>query len=313
MSEKTVSSRPRHHRGSLVGPVILIGIGLFFLLSNMGLVAWNFWDAAARLWPIILIAIGLDLLIGRRSAVGSLFVLITILLLGAGLFWLNWQTGNRGAITDHVSQSMAGAGSADVTIDFGVGGLRLDALPAESALLLDGSLTRPGRGERVEEDFQVRNGVATYHLKSYGPSSSFSLLSRSHDDWIWNLQLNPEAPMSLAVNTGVGESELDLRALNLTKLHIRTGVGKTTVTLPGHGRLPATIEGGVGELIVLIPAGVAARIEVSTGLGSSQVLGDYERDGNVYTSPGYATAADRLDLQLKAGIGQVTVRSYGGR
>lgn len=312
MSDK--SSTPRRHRGSLVGPIILIGIGLFFLLSNMGLVAWNFWEAVARLWPIVLVALGLDLLIGRRSAAGSLFVLmVTILLLGAGLFWLNWQTGSRGTITDHVSQSMGGASSADVTIDFGVGGLRLDALPAESPLLLDGSLTRPGRGERVEQDFEVRNGVATYHLKSYGPSSSLSLLNRSHEDWIWNLQLNRDVPLSLAVNTGVGESELDLRALNLNALHIRTGVGKTTVTLPGDGRLSATIEGGVGELLILIPEGVAARIEVSTGLGSSQVLGDYERQDNVYTTPGFATAENRLDLQLKAGIGQVTVRSYGGR
>jgi hypothetical protein len=312
MSEKSYSSRRRG--GSLVGPVLLIGIGLFFLLSNVGLVNWNFWEAASRLWPIVLIAMGLDLLVGRHSALGSFFVLVvTIMLLAGGLFWLNWQMGSRGVVTDQVSQPLSGARSADVTIDFGVGGLRLGALPAESALLLEGSLTRPGRGERVEEDFQVRDGVAYYHLKSYGPSSSLSLLSRTHEDWIWNLQLNADTPMSLAVNTGVGESELDLRALNLNELRIRTGVGKTTVTLPGHGRLPVTIEGGVGELIVLIPEGVAARIEVSTGLGSSQVLGDYEREGNVYTSSGYATAEDRLDLQLKSGIGQVTVRSYGGR
>jgi hypothetical protein len=312
MSEQSFSSR--RHRGSLVGPVILIGIGFFFLLSNIGLVNWNFWEAAARLWPIVLIAIGLDLLIGRRSALGSLLVLmLTIFMLAAGLFWLNWQMGSRGAVTDHVSQSLAGATTADVTIDFGVGGLRLDALPAESPLLLDGSLTRPGRGERVEQDFEVRNGIAHYHLKSFGPSSSFSLLSRSHEDWIWNLRLSPGTPMRLAVKTGVGESDIDLRALDLTELHIGMGMGKTTVTLPGHGELKATIEVGVGELLILIPEGVAALIEVSTGLGSSQVLGNYEQLGNVYTSPGYAAAENRIELQLKAGIGQVTVRSYGGR
>lgn len=83
--------------------------------------------------------------------------------------------------------------------------------------------------------------------------------------------------------------------------------------MPAQGQVSSTINGGVGELIIQIPDGLPARIDVRTGLGNSQISGDFVRDGTVYTSPGYDTAVDRLDLELRAGVGQVTVRRYGGR
>jgi len=58
----------RRWRGSLVGPIILIGLGIVFLLNNLGLLSWSVWEVILRLWPILLIAIGLDILLGRRWA-----------------------------------------------------------------------------------------------------------------------------------------------------------------------------------------------------------------------------------------------------
>jgi hypothetical protein len=58
-------------RRSLVGPVILIGLGVVFLLNNLGVLAWSVWEVILRLWPILLVAAGLDLLLGRRSIWGS--------------------------------------------------------------------------------------------------------------------------------------------------------------------------------------------------------------------------------------------------
>ena len=312
MSEKK-EFFPRHS-GSLAGPIILIGIGLFFLLSNLGLITWSFWEVISRLWPIFLIALGLDLLVGRRSLLGSLFVVaFTVMLLVGGLVWLGGSGRERGMVTETVNQALGGASSAEVTINFGVGGLKLAALPVESAALIEGRLNRAEHGERIEQSFALHNGVARYRLETRGPDRPFSFFNRGPQNLGWDVQLNQDIPLDLTVRTGVGESSLDLRQLQLTNLTINTGVGQTTVMLPGHSQYTAVIEGGVGELVVELPEGVAARIPLETGLGNSTVLGDFERDGNVYTSPGYATAVDRIELRLRAGIGQVTVRSYGGR
>ena len=66
---------------------MLIGLSLTFLLRNLGLVDMDIWLALLRLWPILLIAVGLDILIGRRSLSGSLLVAaITVALIAVGLW-----------------------------------------------------------------------------------------------------------------------------------------------------------------------------------------------------------------------------------
>lgn len=93
--------------GSLVRPLILIGLGLFFLLSNLGLISWNFWEAVGRLWPIFLIAMGLDLLIGRRSLLASLAVVgATAVLPLVGLLWLGGAGDQRGVVVQEVWQPL---------------------------------------------------------------------------------------------------------------------------------------------------------------------------------------------------------------
>jgi hypothetical protein len=318
MSENMKTIEKNHERRSggtgLVGPILLIALGIFFLLSNLGIVTWSFWEAAARLWPIVLIALGLDLLVGRRSFLGSmLVVLVTAGLLAAGLVWIGPDSRSGERVSDSVSQPLNGAESAQVDINFGVGDLHLSELPAGSPLLIEGTLRYDERQpQRVEQSFAVRSGVAHYELAARGSATGIPFSGRGplHS---WDLSLNRDVPLALSIRTGVGTSELDLRSLNLSGLTIDSGVGQTTVHMPAQGQISGTINGGVGELIIQIPDGLPARIDVRTGLGNSQIGGDFVRDGNVYTSPGYETAVDRLDLELRAGVGQVTVRRYGGR
>ncbi len=57
-------------RGSLVGPAVLVGLGIILLLNNFGALPWSVWETIFRLWPVLVIGVGLDLLIGRRSIWG---------------------------------------------------------------------------------------------------------------------------------------------------------------------------------------------------------------------------------------------------
>ena len=64
MPTSSTSSPDRWQRnsGAFWGGGILILIGLYFLLANLGLLDWLKWD---YVWPIVLIAIGLWLVIRR--------------------------------------------------------------------------------------------------------------------------------------------------------------------------------------------------------------------------------------------------------
>jgi hypothetical protein len=73
--------RPR--RISIFWPLVLVAVGALWLLTNFGVIAGgNFW-VLLRLWPVLLIAAGLDLLFGRRWPLVS--ALIAVLTVGAAV------------------------------------------------------------------------------------------------------------------------------------------------------------------------------------------------------------------------------------
>ena len=59
-----MDERKRNRRGGLIGPLILIGLGVVFLLNNLGILDWSIWEILLRLWPVLLVAAGLDLILG---------------------------------------------------------------------------------------------------------------------------------------------------------------------------------------------------------------------------------------------------------
>src|SRR5439155_3287388 len=87
--------RPPRPRRSFAGPVVLIVLGAFFLLSNMGVISWShfgFWFS--RGWPVLLILWGIIKLIEyqqanrsgvRAAGIGAGGVLLVVFLVVAGL------------------------------------------------------------------------------------------------------------------------------------------------------------------------------------------------------------------------------------
>ena len=302
----------RHYRGGLVWPVILIGAGVIFLLNNLGVLSWGVWESLWRLWPLLLIAIGLDILIGRRSIWGSLVVallLVAALVAAVSLGVPGAISGAGGAEvdrTENISHVLQGASSADVEISFGTGNLQVSAL-AESNALAEGKVDL-SRNERLTDDYRETGGVARLRLESQNSGFTFGSGNVSMDNKRWELALNRDIPMTLKISTGVGRSTLDLARLKLTQLKINGGVGQTGVTLPSQGRLDAEIDSGVGDVTVTIPQGMAARIQVDRGLGSVDVSGGFSRRGDQYTSADFSTAANRVELRVNGGIGRIVIR-----
>lgn len=298
----------RQWKGGLVGPTILICLGLIILLGNLGVIGWSVWDVLFRIWPVLLIAIGLDLIIGRRSLPGSVaVVVVTLAIVGAAIWFLpaRHERPFRGEFltSETISQPLGEAESAEIELRAGVAELRLGTAQ-DKTLLVEGSLDLRNR-ERVVRDYELKDKKAYYTLRSRG--------WRAFGPWgrwgagDWDLRLNPEIPMILRVDTGVGESALDLSGLNLTELRINTGVGRTRVTLPGQGRYSAEINGGVGEIEVTIPMGMGYRIRIKKGIADVNLPDDLERQGDLYLSPGYEQAENRVDLEVRGGIGEIDV------
>jgi len=220
----------------------------------------------------------------------------------AGL-WL-WS-GNAQLVHEPVNQPLGTAARADVSIALNIGQLRIGASDQPNTLIA-GDISYVDSSS-VTRDFAMRGDTATFILREQD-SQANSLIKQGNDAIIWDLRLNPATPMRLTIATDVGNSLIDLAQLHLTDLDLKSGVGNTTLTLPRQGHVQARVSGDVGNVTIRIPDGVAVRIESSAGLGDISVSGDERRQGDVYVSPDFDTAANRIDLHASSGIGAITIQ-----
>jgi len=118
-------------------------------------------------------------------------------------------------------------------------------------------------------------------------------------------------PLDLRLEAGASRTTLDLIDLKVRNLQLQTGASDTRVRLPrAAGVTNVKAETGAASLTIEIPAGVAARIRNRMAIGSSQIdEARFPRVGDIYQSLDYATATNRVDLDIQSGVGSVKVIS----
>lgn len=297
-----------HPRPSFFWPLALIGGGVLLLLQNLNLLPVGTLAALAQLWPVFLILLGLDMLIGRRSTWGAaLMLLISILVIAGALIWAALRASGQTATGPQpIVQYPYAAENARVTIDFHVGELSLAAL-GDSLNLMEGEV-RNGPGETLKQDYAVAENVGRLTLIQQTSAVLVPFLGGQTTPTLWTIRLSPKFPLTLAVDTGVGSASLDLSQLLLTDLTLDTGVGQTAVIFPDRGAMRANVSTGVGDVTLTIPEGLPTRITVDAGLTSLNIPARLAQSGDVYTTANFSTAGDYLELRLEAGVGSVTVR-----
>jgi hypothetical protein len=299
-----------YRRGSLVWPVVLIGLGVIFLLNNLGILSWDIWMTIIRLWPLLLVAVGLDILFGRRSGVWAAITVFLIVGLFAGGTWLVQTTGSIWSgetSTQKISHPLKDSSSAVIDINFGVGELEMGKI-SDLNTLLEGVLDIT-EDETLKQDLYFDDETAYLELSSTGTQFYPSTLFRDweKDSRNWTINLSETVPIDLEIDTGAGRSEIDLTGINLIELNVDSGVGETVVYLPDSGDFNAWVSLGVGELVVYVPEDLNVRIHMDTGIGNNSISGDYLQAGSVYYSPGFEDSEDQVELYVDGGIGEVRV------
>ena len=251
-------------------PIVWTIIGVVLLLSTTGNLGSDAGDLIAQWWPWALIALGVWFVIGAVV-----------------------PSGRR--LTETLVLPLGNAGEASVRIGFGAGTLRTHAAAAGD--LVDGSFVG---GVTYREVGQ--NQVELAQDTTYG----VPWLDRRSD---WDVGLTAAVPLDLRVEAGACRVMLDLRDLRVRTLKIKTGASEARVVLPqAAGATTVRAETGAASLTMEVPRGVAARIQGRMALGTTQVdQALFPRTVAGYESPDYATAANRVDIDVQGGVGSVRI------
>jgi hypothetical protein len=304
---------PRRRRGGVVGPLVLIFIGGVFLLQNAGYLPPNFWLNLWRLWPVVLVLAGIELLLAHRVPWLALVGLAAIVLvLGGVASGSSLSRSSTQAAVIHTSQTdLAGASQAAVTVRFGAGQLSIGPL-ASSADTQLAATTYSGPAElEPQASYSAVGDTGQLDYQVYGHGPGFMPFVGGQSESRMDLNLSPRVPITaLNVQTGATDAHLDLTNLLVSNLEINVGAASTWVRLPAAAKMTnAHIAGGAATITLEIPPGVGAQIRHRGGLSTVNV--DQSRFPSVgeglYRSADYQTAANNVDISIETGVTSIQV------
>ena len=258
-------------RESLFWGAALILAGVLFLLQAQGIIH----NVFRFFWPVALILVGGWIILG--------------------VFWKPApSTGETFSIP------LNAAKSAKVRISHGAGQLSVRSGAAPGAALVGTSAVGMNYNSHLSGDrLEVNVEAGPSFIPFLGPSEG-----------VWRFQLTQEIPLTLTVESGASQTDLDLRDLQVSRVELKTGASSSDVIMPARGASMLDVEAGAASVNIRVPEGVPARIRVREGVTAVNV--DTNRfprlDPGLYQSPDFDASPNRVEVNVETGLGSVTVK-----
>ncbi|MBN2043748.1 MAG: hypothetical protein JW757_01910 [Anaerolineales bacterium] len=252
---------------NLFWPIIFIGVGVLYLLSNLSIIEMiNFYEIW-RLWPVFLVIAGINMLFGRNNRwLASLLSGLMALVVVGFLFFAPMVIETLPAPerqTERFQDAERDVQAVDVFLDFDRGNIEVFEL-VDSRNLFEAEVTHNQHVTFNASGSNTRD--IRLRLDQVGPEI-FS-------DWLTQSQIRAEVglatdvPIDLDVNIGGGSADMDLTAITLDKLKADSGSGSISVNLP-EGDFLVDLSSGSGSVTVM--TGEDSKLDMKINVGSGKI------------------------------------------
>lgn len=295
-------------RSGSVGAILVIGLGGLFLLGNLGVLGVSAWNVILRMWPVFVIAWGLDLLVGNRNNFSIILGVVLGFILFLAVIWLTFYApfSTQKATGWPVNYEANGVTTLNANVDSVYGELTVGA-HADPAMLVSGHI-QAAENQQIKDQMSVEGSAGTLNIDSagnivypimpFGPSQTLS----------WDLGFNPNTVLDLKTRTVLGKQTLDLSLLRVQGLQAETVMGRTQIALPAAANFSADINTVIGELEIIVPPGAAVEVTTNTFFTQVVVPDDFVKTEGGYQSPAFAGAPEVMRLVIDQPIGRLVIR-----
>ncbi|NTV31099.1 hypothetical protein HGA91_03950 [candidate division WWE3 bacterium] len=288
---------------------ILIVVGILVLASNLDIFHLN-WEIVSRLWPAIILFIGIRSFFPNAYGLLISLLLTTIIVVGVGYvatvtgqldprdFLTTTQTGNHQQFTVENNESIQ---TASLKIESGAGDISLssgtDTLMTAEATSTIGAYT-------LDQDLTTTNADLRLHIDN----PNIQLGPQNHT---LDVKLNSNPAWRIDANIGAAQGRFDFSDLQIEQLTLKSGATDVNLRLGSIAKeAQVTIETGASSTDIEVPQIAGVQITTDTGLTDNEFNGFTQVNEKTYQSDNFESAEKKIFIHIKAGMSSITVNRY---
>jgi hypothetical protein len=314
-------------RGRLNWGVFFIVLGAVPLAAHMGAISSSTVADAWRLWPLVIVGIGVGFVLSRTPAyfVGGMIVAATLGLVFGGLLTVGPNVGwcvNGNGPGRSITRAGTFDGAATVEINLQCGSADVvSSSDAQWHVTAFNSASNDARIDSSDRDLTVSSSNRT------------NWFNQGRDDWQVALPQGQEIDLRASLN--MGDSTFQLGGVNLTsasftanlgslhvnltgsqidRLSVSTNLGSASVILDGGSDVTGDFRTSLGSLEICVPAELGVQVTSHDSLSSTDFGSLQMKDvgGGVWQTRNYEEATHKANFTVETSLGSLGLNGSGG-
>ncbi|MDF2547961.1 MAG: hypothetical protein K0R93_2859 [Anaerosolibacter sp.] len=281
--------------------IILILLGIFWMLENLGFITWSLWDGINDLWPLVFVIIGVNIIFKKNAFVPMItWILFFLILIGYG-FFQGQRLGQLSPINGGNVQitKETGASRGVLDLDFGAGNVFIGNT---KEFLVDANVPNA----YIQNKVSHRDGGKTVDVQFKEKKHRFIIQRKDRD---YHFRLNEDMLWDIDMDMGAANGTVDFSQLNVKDIDIDAGAVDLELVFGNIIEMAnVKIDAGAANINMTIPDTVGVKVKLDGALKDSNLkeLGWNNQEG-VYLSPNYEDAEKKINIDMDMGAGSLDV------
>jgi Domain of unknown function (DUF5668) len=283
----------------LINGIILITIGIFLFLVNLGYISFSILFGIFDLWPLIFIVVGVNILFKKKSITFITWTLFFVILIVYGVFYQDGIV-NKELVRNNINvEKPIETTYGEFDLDIGAAKVNIDS---EEEGLIRANL----EGRELLYNETYKNNKETANLKFEGKTYSIINLDKSKGS-NYNFNLNKDVIWDLDLDLGAISGKLNLEEIPIKSIDLDFGAGDLDMILGNkYNHSNIKIDSGASNLTILIPKEAGIKLKLDAALTKTNIDDlNLNKSGDYYISSNYEEANTKLEFDIDMGAGKI--------